>query len=197
MAFLPTTDPQLVADLKDWSADASWQRFFREYGPKIQALALRSGLPPEDADEVVQETMLKVARHLPSFEYDRELCRFRTWLNQIVNQRILACLKRKQRRLLTEATLTALAEVCPAAAGVSNSPQSENDVALLESALSRVRASVPPRHWQIFESYVLHGLPVAEVARIHGTSSANVYLLRHRLAKRLQEEVDRVLDRPF
>jgi len=195
--FLPTTDPQLIADLKDWSADASWQKFYREYGPKIRVLALRSGLPPEDADEVVQETMLKVARHLPSFQYDRELCRFRTWLNQIVNQRILACLRRRQRRLLTEAALTALAEVCPAAVGISNAPQSENDVALIELALTRVRAGVPPRQWQIFESYVLHGLPVGEVARIHGTSSANVYLIRHRLAKRLQQEIDQVLDRPF
>lgn len=197
MAFLPTTDPQLVADLKDWSADASWQRFFRKYGPKIRALALRSGLPPEDADEVIQETMLKVVRHLPSFKYDRELCRFRTWLNQIVNQRILTCLGRRQRRLLNEAVLAALAEVCPTAAGISITPESENDLALIELALLRVRAAVPPRQWQIFEAYVLHGLPVAAIARIHGTSSANVYLLRHRLAKRLRHEIDHVLERPF
>lgn len=197
MPFLPTTDPQLIADLKDWSADASWRRFYHEYGPKIRMLALRSGVSPEDADEVVQETMMKVARHLPSFQYDQDLCRFRTWLNQIVNQRIIGCLRRRQRKLLTEAAITALVEICPAGAGIGSTQSGESDLTLIELALSRVRAKVTPKHWQVFESYVLHGLPVSEVARVHHTSAANVYIIRHRLAKELQKQVDSVLETPF
>lgn len=191
-----TTDPQLLTDLKDLAADESWQRFCQQYGPSVRGLALRSGLSPEDADEVLQETLVKVARYLPSFEYDRSVCRFRTWLNQIVHQRILACLSRRQRRQFTEAAVARLAEVSPVAAGFGETSRSD-EAALLEACLARLRARVPPKHWQIFEAYVLHGLPVSEVTRIHATSAANVYVLRHRLARRLREELDRVLTTPF
>lgn len=197
MPAVLTTDPQLLTDLRDLEADESWQRFCRQYAPSVRGLALRSGLSPEDADEVLQETLVKVARYLPAFEYDRSVCRFRTWLNQIVHQRILACLSRRQRRQLTEAALARLAEVSPVAAGVRGEAQGHDELALLDACLARLRAGVPPRHWQIFEAYVLHGLLVREVARIHGTSAANVYVLRHRLAQRFREELAHALELPF
>ena len=85
-----TTDEGLLRLVKDWREDEGWREFHRRYAPAITAHARRSGLTHEQAEDVVQTTMIKVATYLPTFEYDRTVCRFRTWLNQIVNQRILA-----------------------------------------------------------------------------------------------------------
>ena len=44
----------------------------------IRFLALRAGLTPDEAEEVVQETAIGVARRLPEFVYDPKVCRFKT-----------------------------------------------------------------------------------------------------------------------
>lgn len=83
----------------------------------MAAHARRSGLTREQAEDVVQATMIKVATHLPTFEYRRTACRFRTWLNQIVNQRILAIWHEQRRARLPEAAWVYLKE---SVAGVVN-----------------------------------------------------------------------------
>ena len=42
----------------------------------------------DEAEEVVQETAIGVARRLPEFAYDPKVCRFKTWLLNLVRWRI-------------------------------------------------------------------------------------------------------------
>lgn len=197
MPIAATTDPQLLDAAKDWSSDAAWGEFYERYGPGIRAAAIRSGLSSEDADEVAQETMLRVARHLPDFRYNREVCRFRTWLNQIVQQRILDCLRRRQRFANAERALTHAALIHPRLFASKYPEPAAEELALIEAALSRVRAEVPPTQWQVFESVVLHELSAAETARTHQVSVANVYVIRHRLLARLKSELAAWQEGPF
>ena len=78
-----TTDEGLLRLVKDWREDEGWREFHRRYAPAIAAHARRSGLTHEQAEDVVQTTMIKVATYLPTFEYDRTVCRFRTWLTRL------------------------------------------------------------------------------------------------------------------
>jgi RNA polymerase sigma factor (sigma-70 family) len=190
MLYSETTDPHLIESVKDWREDTGWQRFYELYSSSIRAHARASGLSDSEADDVVQETMIKVARYLPKFEYKRTICRFRTWLNQIVNQRIFEAAHRRRKNLYSSANLDELREVLhtnDAAVG-DQIAQAESERNLIETCLARVRAKTNPEHWQIFEANALHGLPVAKVAELHATSVANVWVVRHRILNALRRE---------
>jgi RNA polymerase sigma-70 factor (ECF subfamily) len=194
-----TTDEGLLRQVKDWRDDAGWQEFHRKYAPVIIAHARRSGLTHEQAEDVVQSTMLKVATYLPGFEYERTVCRFRTWLNQIVNQRIMAIWHEQKKLRLPEEAWMYLREFVSGAANASADPltQVELEHRMLEVCLARIRAGVKPRHWQIFEANTLLGLDAAAVAQRHDTTTANVWVIRHRLVKQLRAEWQTLLTEPF
>lgn len=199
MLYAQTTDPSLIEAAKDWRDDANWREFFERYAPAIRRHACASGLSETEAEDVVQETMLKVSRYLPSFKYDRTVCKFRSWLNQIVNQRIFEALHRRRRSGFSEVSLDQLREVVHATEAPTGDPvvQTEIDHRLLEACLARVRARAQPRHWQVFEAHALHGLSAEETARRYDTTAANVWVVRHRIVKRLREEWRNLLSQPF
>jgi hypothetical protein len=58
------TRASLLDRLKDHADDASWQEFFDTYWRLIYSVARRAGLNDAEAQEVVQETVISVARRL-------------------------------------------------------------------------------------------------------------------------------------
>lgn len=194
-----TTDPRLIEAVKDWRDDGNWREFYERYAVAIRRHACSSGLSETEAEDVVQETMVKLARYLPSFKYDRTVCKFRTWLNQIINQRIFEALHRRRRGTFSEAALDEIRELLHTSEAATSDPvvQAEIDHRLLEACLARVRARVKPRQWQVFEAHALHGFSAEETARRHDTTAANVWVIRHRLIKALRVEWQELLSKPF
>ena len=78
----------LLHQLKDWQDHDAWTEFFETYWRLIYRVALRAGLSNTEAEEVVQETVVAVARRMPTFEYDRSKS-FESWLLQITHRRIV------------------------------------------------------------------------------------------------------------
>ena len=56
------TRPSLLNRLKDGDDVESWQEFYRVYGKLARDFAIKAGLTDTEADEVVQETAIGVAR---------------------------------------------------------------------------------------------------------------------------------------
>jgi len=65
-----------------------WHEFHRLYPPIIRAFALKAGLTETEADEVVQETCIGLAKNVGEFHYDPAKCRFKTWLLNLANSDI-------------------------------------------------------------------------------------------------------------
>jgi RNA polymerase sigma-70 factor (ECF subfamily) len=57
-----------------------FQRIFRTYYRPVHSFFAKRGFPPDECQDLMQETFLKVYRGLPSF---RRQARFETWLFQI------------------------------------------------------------------------------------------------------------------
>ena len=194
-----TTDNDLLRRVKDWRDDEGWREFFRRYAPAIEAHARRSGLTVQEAEDVVQASMLKVANYLPKFEYDRTVCRFRTWLNQIVNQRILDIWHERRRIRLPETAYACLSELVAGIVNPAADPvaQAELEQRMLGVCLARARAEVKPRQWQIFEANALQGMDARTVAKHFRTSTANVWVIHHRMIRRLRSGWQTLLNEPF
>src|SRR6185295_4199981 len=90
------TRPSLLKKLQSGDDPQSWQEFYKTYGGLIRFLAMKSGLTADEAEEVVQETAIGVARRLPEFVYDPNVCRFKSWLLNLTRWRIQNQLKKRR-----------------------------------------------------------------------------------------------------
>ncbi len=61
--FIPTRQ-SLLSRLKDWDDRESWKDFFNTYWKLIYGVAIKSGLSDAEAQDVVQEAVISVAKKM-------------------------------------------------------------------------------------------------------------------------------------
>src|ERR1041385_6919991 len=198
---LPTDDPiptrySLLSRLQNWDDEDSWKDFFETYWRLIYSVAIKSGLNATEAQDVVQETVISVAKDLHKFKRDRSLGSFKGWLRNITRWRIADQLrKRTQLQPEDEPALTQFrdpnAREIPDPAGDDPEAVWEQEWRnnLLEAAMERVKRRVKEEHYQIFDLYVLKHWPVGKVAQTLGVNVAHVYLIKHRIGALIKKEI--------
>jgi RNA polymerase sigma-70 factor (ECF subfamily) len=85
----------LLSRLEDREDQDSWKDFFDTYWRLIYSVALKSGLTEAEAQDVVQETIISVARDIQKFKRDRTLGSFKGWLRNIIRWRIADQLRKR------------------------------------------------------------------------------------------------------
>jgi len=188
----------LLSRLQNWEDHESWQDFFDTYWRLIYAVALKSGLTDSEAQEVVQETIICVAKNIKKFERDRKLGSFKGWLRNLTHWRIADQLRKRGIVLqgdtgLASQSLSLLDEVpeLPNEAAASEW-ESEWQRNLLKAALERVRRHVREEQYQLFDLYVIRQWPVDRITQTLGVSAARVYLAKHRITRLIKKEVGRL-----
>src|SRR5271165_5137494 len=95
--FLPTRR-SLLSRLKDAGDQESWRVFFDTYWRLIYRAAIQAGLNDDEAQDVVQDTVLATVKRMPGFQYDPAKGSFKNWLLQATRWQIVDQLRRRQRR---------------------------------------------------------------------------------------------------
>src|SRR6266496_3409190 len=85
--LIPTRQ-SLLSRLKDWDDQEGWREFFNTYWRLIYGVALKAGLSEAEAQDVVQDTVIAVARRIREFNYDPAIGSFKNWLLVITRRRI-------------------------------------------------------------------------------------------------------------
>jgi RNA polymerase sigma-70 factor (ECF subfamily) len=194
------TRQSLLSRLKDWEDDESWREFFGIYRQLLFSFARKAGLSEQESEEVVQETVISVAKTIKEFEYDPDRCSFKSWLRHLAQKRIADAFRKRGRQpqipetVPGDATRTPVIERVPdpAAAHLDELWQEQWEKELLHAALARVKAQVSSEQYQLFDFYALKKMPVAKVAAALGTSAAQVYLAKHRVSRLIKKEVSRL-----
>ncbi len=199
--FLPTRE-SLLTRLKDWGDQDGWREFFDTYWRFIFNVARRTGLTESEAQDVVQETLLGVAKRIPEFRYDPSKGSFKGWLMLNVRSRIAEHWRRRARRDRHQAAMppesesgTGWLERVPEAGGAVALEavwQQEWDSNLLKAAVDRTKVRVSARQFLIFDLATLKETPVTRVARTLGINVAQVYLAKHRVGRVMREELARL-----
>jgi RNA polymerase sigma-70 factor (ECF subfamily) len=203
------TRSDLLNRLKAGDDSQSWQEFYRTYGGLIRFFAQKAGLTADEAEEVVQETAIGVARGLPEFTYDRKVCRFKTWLLNLARWRIQDQIRKRRKdqklggakaedagraRASDDTGRTTTVERIPdpsvPAFGAEWDSAWERN--LFTRALEIVRGRIDERQFQIFDLYVTKNWSAEDVARTLGISVARVYLNKHRISAAIIKETRRL-----
>jgi RNA polymerase sigma-70 factor (ECF subfamily) len=194
--LLPTRT-SLLERLKDWQDDPSWREFFGAYRKLIYGFALHSGLTEAGAQDVLQETMFSVAKHIPNFKYNRELGSFKRWLLNMTRWRIRDQFRRRENLAplpeedqMAENQTPWIEKVPdPASLQLEEIWQAEWEKNLLEVATEKVRRKLDPRKFQIFECLIKKQWPPEKVAKMFDMPVAGVYRAKHKVSELIKEEI--------
>ena len=192
------TRATLIQRLKNWQDQASWQEFFDVYWKLIYSIARQGGLTESEAQDVVQETLISVAKHMPTFKYDPAIGSFKSWLLNMTRWRMTDQLRKRSRLFAfspvnDDTVLSALNDVADSASlNLEKLWDVEWENNLLEAAITRAKRRLDPQKYQIFDFCVNKGWDVARVAETFSVSADQVYLDKHRVARMIKEEVERL-----
>lgn len=181
--FIPTRE-SLLSRLRDTSEDGSWREFFETYWKLIYHTARKRGLSSVEAEDVVQDTMVELARRLPAFKYDRTRGSFKTWLMRLTHWKIVD----QQRKRLKERLLTSeMEETTPPEfeAGWENDWR----MTVAEEAIRRVQVNASPRQYQAYSVAILQGKGAREAGRLLQMSVPAVYMATFKINALIKREV--------
>ena len=186
-----TTRSSVLKAVADTENEAAWSRLFDLYAGFVFSMARHKGLKPEDADDIVQVVFADLARNLPTFKYDREKGRFRSYLTGLVNWRVVDRLKASKRDAELKAGFW---EAAKAAGGNDDFAEREWQSAAMEEALRRMKLSVSPEHYAAFVASAVEGQDTDVVTKLYGISRDSLYQIRKRLTVKLHDKLAEVLD---
>ncbi len=167
-----TTSPSLLG--RATSGDPlAWQRMVQIYGPLVYSWARRTGLQPQDAADVTQETFTAVSNRLAAYDGQRSGATFRGWLWTITRNKAADLVRNRQSQPGARGGSTNLANLnalsAKALESVSDNADSQPEVAsdqreIIRRVLAILRSSFEPTTWQAFWRTVVDGCTPDEVA---------------------------------
>jgi RNA polymerase sigma-70 factor (ECF subfamily) len=194
------TRATLLQRLKNWQDQSSWQEFFDTYWKLIYGVARKTGMSDAEAQDIVQETMLAVAKHMPTFKYDPAIGSFKAWLLNLTRWRIIDQARKRSpadkhhalRDQGSAETATAEKIADPSGNALDEIWEQEWTQALFNAAIAKVKRRVDPQKYQLFDFYVNKEWLPDKVAGTFGVSVDQVYLAKHRMTEMIKEEVRRL-----
>ncbi|MCE2407518.1 MAG: sigma-70 family RNA polymerase sigma factor [Pseudomonadales bacterium] len=187
-ALVETTDLELVNRILDRTGqqrELAFAALYTRHRTTVFNVAMRVVNSPEDAENVVQETFIKVNKNLRGF---RGKSQFSTWLHTVAKNTALNYKAHEQRRPQSSGTdPTDLSEIA------TSSPQSDYEHEELKESLDRALASLNDELKQTLLLVVNSGLSYEQVAEITavpvGTVRSRVFRARQGIDKFLLENV--------
>jgi RNA polymerase sigma-70 factor (ECF subfamily) len=162
------------------------ETLLERHEPRVYRFARRLCGHHEDAEDVLQESLLAAARGLSSFRGDSSLS---TWLFSIARS---VCIKKRRRSRFapTEVSLdSAEADAARERPAAAPGPEEALHARRVEAALERAIAGLDRKYREVFVLRDVEGLTAPEVAAVTGLSVAAIKSRLHRARARVREEL--------
>ena len=187
------TSTTLLRDRAGAADNPRWGEFVARYRPLLEAFMVER-FPSLDADELIQETFIAVARVLPNYRYvPEEKGHFHNFLTGILHHKALNALRSDRRR---DELQRKYADELHAEQQTTDEEQRLWRETLYEIALQQLMASpdVAARNKQIFVRTAIKGEKPEMVADSLSVSRAVVDQTKKRMLDRLRALVDSLKD---
>ncbi len=183
------TDQDLLAAAQGGDRRAL-EALLARHQPRVYRFGLKMCRDPEDAKDVLQETLLAVARGVKDF---RGASSVSTWLYTIARS---FCIKKRRTSKFAPAALESLDQDAEGGVSVADPARSPEEVASgrqLQAALDAAIGSLDPMYREVLVLRDVEGLPAAEVAEALGLTVEAVKSRLHRARMAVRERVAPVL----
>lgn len=164
----------------------------KRYQPLILRFGARMCRHPEDAQDVVQETLLAAARTLHAFRGDASVS---TWLYAIARS---FCIKKRRRGPFAPKVVSLETDASRIGAARDRAPNPERSLADRElgASLESAIAALEPEYREVLLLRDVEGLSAAEVGEVTGLSVAAVKSRLHRARVAVRDRLAPLLAPP-
>lgn len=183
------------SQLCDWDNNESWNAFFAQFNDYLKSLAYSYNLPSQDVDDVVQEVFVSMANYFRGNKFDSTKGNIYSWVTTFAKWRMVDIIRRNQRQnkhvtsgddLLME--MQADEKQC-FETNIENGYQKK----LLVQALNNIGESNKNKDYFIFCDMHFNSLNNKEIMDKYKISCGTIYIAKHRMIKRIKEEVGKIL----
>lgn len=185
------TRASLILRLKDTDDVAAWDEFAAIYSPAIYRVAIRKGMQPADAENVVQEVLASVANSVSKWLDREDRGGFRAWLFAIARNESIDTFTRRATRPLGrdgETGANILAQV-PARSELTRELELEYSRSIFQWAANRVRENIDEKNWQAFWLTSVEGMDINQAAKELEITTGQIYCARSRIMAKIKKHV--------
>jgi RNA polymerase sigma-70 factor (ECF subfamily) len=175
----------------------AWNDLTDLYRPLIVGWLNRQGVPVVDLEDLSQDVLLSVVKHLPGFGHSGQRGAFRSWLRTIVCSRTIDYWKALGANTPASGgsgAAAALQQIADPNSDLNRQWDEEHDRYLLGCLLDLVQQEFEPTTLRAFRRLALEGASGAEVAAELGLSVAAVYMAKSRVLQRIRQEAAGLID---
>ena len=175
----------------------AWNDLLDLYRPLILAWLNRQGVPASDLEDLSQEVLLSLVKHLPGFEHSGRRGAFRSWLRTIVCSRTADYWREIDSGTQASggsAATAALQEIVDPESALNRHWDTEHDRYVFTCLLDMVEEEFEPITLQAFRRLAIDGVSGEEAAQELGQSVAAVYMAKSRVLARIRQEAEGLID---
>lgn len=184
------TDQNLLRRVRNRTDSASWRDFFALYHPLLIRYARMRGLSLADAEDMAQECMGVLSKHMSGFDYSRSRGKCKGFLWTLANNTISSMFRRRRPRAATTSELSGLQQT------EEQSREAWDRTWLrdhLRSCLKVVETPFAPHTIAAFKMYAIKERPVGEVRRKLKLSANQIHQAKFRVTQRLSVEMRKLI----
>ena len=186
-----STRQTLIERLRTESDEDSWNTFTDIYQKYIYVVIRNMNIAHSEAEDLVQEVLLKVWNKLGDFNYSPGKAKFRTWLSRVIKNHVLNYLEsirsynNKVEKAGNEIILNCSEDELDAVM------QKEWELYITNLALERVKKNFTGNAVEVFE-LSLSGKSIKEIAETFEIKENTAYRLKNRVKDKLIEEIEQL-----
>ena len=175
----------------------AWRDLTDLYRPLILGWLHRQGVPARDLEDLSQDILLSLVKHLPAFEHSGNRGAFRAWLRTLVCSRTIDYWRAADRAAPASGgsgAVAALQQIADPASDLNRQWDEEHDRYVLTCLLDLMEEEFEPTTLKAFRRLALDGASGAEAAQELGLSVAAVYVAKSRVLQRIRQEAEGLID---
>jgi RNA polymerase sigma-70 factor (ECF subfamily) len=175
----------------------AWKDLTALYRPLILGWLNRQKVPDRDVEDLCQEVLLSVVKHLPGFQHTGQRGAFRAWLRTIVCSRTTDYWRALDASALASGgsgATAALQQIADPNSELNRQWDEEHDRYVLNCLLDLVEEEFEPNTLRAFRRLAFDGLSGAEAAQELGLSVSAVYVAKSRVLARIRQEAEGLID---
>jgi RNA polymerase sigma-70 factor (ECF subfamily) len=175
----------------------AWKDLADLYRPLIFSWLTRQSVPARDLEDLCQEVLLSVVKHLPNFQHSNRPGAFRSWLRTIVWSRTSDYWRAIDAAAQASggSGFTAVLErMADPDSDLNRQWDEEHDRYVLNRLLDLLDEEFEPTTVRAFRRLALEGADGAETAKELGLSLVAVYKAKSRVLRRIRQEAEGLID---
>ena len=184
----------LLQKICDRHDDKAWEDFVYYYEKYIYLLCRRTNLDHHEAEELVQQVMVKLWKKLPEFKVDKNK-RFRSWICQVTRNTVMdhfRLIQRRENRLQKAYDNEHWAYYREErVADFEELAEKEWENYLVNMALQNIKDKVSEKMYNVFLE-LQKGKVHKQICEEMGMPLNSIYVYQKRMTSKLKEEIHRL-----